>query len=87
MKYRIEVAPQALKEMRKIPDTDLDRIIRTIDNLSVEPRPPGVKKLIGADDLYRIRCGNYRVIYRIEDHILLVLVVRVAHRKDVYKKK
>ena len=56
-----------------------------MDGLAKEPRPKGVKKLSGADDLYRIRVGDYRVVYQIRDDRLIVLVVRIGHRKDVYR--
>ncbi len=82
MRYRLKIRPQALKSMAKLPEHDQDTIIRRIDDLAHEPRPRGVKKLRGSDDLYRIRSGSYRVVYQIKDDVLLVLVVRVAHRRD-----
>ena len=85
MKYKLKIRPRALKSLEKIPKSDQARTIRRIDLLANEPRPDGVKKLKGADDLYRIRTGDYRVIYQIKDDILLVLVVRVAHRREVYR--
>jgi len=86
MKYRIQIRPQALKALKKIDEPDQSRIMRRIDSLASDPRPEGVKKLQGEDDFYRIRVGDYRVVYQIEDDVLLVLVARVAHRKDVYRK-
>ncbi len=56
-----------------------------MDGLAVNPRPKGVKKLSGLDDLYRIRVGDYRIVYQIHDDRLIVLVVRIGHRKDVYR--
>ena len=56
-----------------------------MDGLAKVPQPKGVKKLTGAEDLYRIRVGNYRVVYQIQDNCLIVLVVRIGHRKDVYR--
>ncbi len=85
MKYKLKIRPRALKSLEKIQRADQARIIRRIDGLANEPRPDGVKKLKGAVDLYRIRTGDYRVIYQIKDDILLVLVVRVAHRREVYR--
>jgi mRNA interferase RelE/StbE len=85
MKYRLKIRPRALKSLQNIPRADQARITRSIDSLANEPRPDGVKKLKGATDLYRIRTGDYRVIYQIKDDILLVLVVRVAHRREVYR--
>ena len=56
-----------------------------MDALAANPRPKGVKKLSGPDDLYRIRVGDYRIVYQIHDDRLIVLVVRIGHRKDVYR--
>ena len=86
MVYRLKIKDQALKALQKISEPDQGRIRRRIDALADDPRAPGTKKLQGADDLYRLRVGDYRVIYQIQDDVLLVLVVRVGHRKDVYRK-
>ena len=83
-RYTIRVRPGVRRALKKIPREELSRITKRIDSLRDDPRPPGVKKLIGTDDLYRIRVGDYRVIYMVKDDILLVLVVRVAHRKEAY---
>jgi len=56
-----------------------------IDVLQDNPRPPGVKKLEGSTDLYRIPVGDYRVLYRIEDDVLVILIIRIGHRKDIYR--
>ncbi len=85
-KYRIKVRPGVRRELKKVPREDLARIAKRIDSLRGDPRPRDVKILKGADDLYRIRAGDYRVIYMIKDDILLVLVVRAAHRKEAYGK-
>jgi mRNA interferase RelE/StbE len=85
MPYRIEVKPQAEKALAKIPNPHRRRIAKAIDALAREPRPAGCIKLAGADDAYRIRVGDYRIVYQIEDKILVVYIIRVAHRKDVYR--
>jgi len=85
MVYRVKIKDQALKALKKISEPEQSRIRRRIDALADDPRAPGVKKLQGADDLYRVRAGDYRVIYQIQDDVLLVLVVRVGHRKDIYR--
>lgn len=85
MNYNIELGRLALKSMTKIPRRELLRIQDKIDALSAEPRPADVKKIRGDENLYRIRSGNYRVLYRIFDEKILVLIVDVDHRKDVYK--
>ena len=76
----------ALKELQKIPKVFSLKIISAIDKLAENPRPPGVKKLKGKQEtFYRIRTGDYRVIYLIEDEIQVVEVTRIGHRKDIYK--
>ncbi len=65
-KYSIVFAPAALRQLRKLPTRDQKRIVREIETLEDDPRPPGVKKLIGKDDLWRIRIGDYRVVYEIK---------------------
>jgi len=83
--YRVELRPSARRELLKIPRRDQLRLIRAMDGLAEVPRPKGVKKLGGAEDLNRIRVGDYRVVYIIQDDRLVVLVVRIGHRKDVYR--
>ncbi len=61
------------------------KLIATIESLATEPRPNGVRKLTGTQDLYRVRVADYRIVYRIEDDRLVIEVVRVAHRKEVYR--
>ena len=73
--------------MRSLPRAAQVRIAPKIEALADEPRPPGVKKLAGEEELYRIRVGDYRVIYAIEDAELVVLVVMVGDRKDVYRRR
>ncbi|MGD9857553.1 MAG: type II toxin-antitoxin system RelE/ParE family toxin [Planctomycetaceae bacterium] len=85
MAYRVELKPRADKELRALPQSVQLRVVRALRDLSENPRPAGVKKLAGETDLYRIRVGDYRVVYQIQDERLLVLVVRVAHRRDVYR--
>ncbi|MGH7471807.1 MAG: type II toxin-antitoxin system RelE family toxin [Longimicrobiales bacterium] len=82
--YRVFIKPSAVKELVQIPLKDRKRLARRIEALAEDPRPPGCEKLSG-QERYRIRQGQYRVIYGIEDDHLIVLVVRVAHRRDVYR--
>lgn len=82
-KYRIELRPAALKALRKVDPQDRRRIQGAIALLGEDPRPPGAKTLQGRDGL-RVRVGNYRIIYTVQDDVLLVVVVTVGHRKDVY---
>lgn len=72
--------------MGKLPHDVPRRIGQAIDGLETDPHPPGSKKLTGEDDLYRLRVGDYRVIYQVENRQLFVLVVSIGHRRDIYRK-
>ncbi len=84
MKYQLTIERRALKILDKIPSKDRERIASAIRALALTPRPIGSKKLSGRD-AWRLRVGNYRVIYEIQDHICHILVVDVGHRKDIYQ--
>lgn len=86
MPYQIQIKPQAEKALARIPNPHRRRIATAIDGLARVPRPAGCVKLTGADDAYRIRVGDYRIVYQIVDRVLTVYVIRVAHRKDVYRR-
>lgn len=81
--YKIEIKKSAAKEIEKLPKILLRRILNKIQSLGSEPRPSGCKKLT-ADEKYRVRVGNYRILYSIEDDKLVVYIVKVRHRKKVY---
>ena len=83
-KYKIEIKQSAVKELNKIPEEDLKKIASEIESLSNNPRPTGCEKL-STLERYRIRQGNYRILYSIEDDILTVYVVKIGHGKDVYR--
>jgi mRNA interferase RelE/StbE len=83
--YQIEFSKPAEKRLAKLPTKTRRRIADKIDGLAQEPRPHGVEKLETEEDLYRIRVGDYRIIYSIEDRRLLVLVLDIGDRKDVYR--
>ena len=82
--YKITLSKTAQKQLDKFPDNIALPIIQTIKKLASNPRPPGYKKL-KARDGYRVRQGNYRIIYEIHDHILLVAVIAIGHRKNIYE--
>jgi len=85
-RYRVLIKPSAAKEIEAVDQKRIrQRIVAGIRLLADDPRPPGCEKLAGEDDRYRIRVGRYRVIYSVGDRELLVIVVRVGHRKDVYR--
>jgi mRNA interferase RelE/StbE len=86
MAYTISVERRAAKFLRGISDTVLLRRLRSaIRGLTNEPRPTGSIKLQGERDLYRIRVGDYRIIYQIQDAVLIVLVVQIGHRREIYR--
>ena len=82
--YKIVFKLSVAKDLGHIPKKDIQRILRRIDRLTENPRPPGAEKLTG-DEKYRIRQGNYRILYTIEDVIITVTIVKVGHRRDVYR--
>ncbi len=82
--YEITVSKSAVKELSKLPAHVNNRIIKIVLSLSEDPRPQGSKKLKGGSDNWRIRIGDYRVVYAIDDEVLIVDVRKVGHRKDIY---
>ncbi len=86
MTYRVELRPTAARELRKLGRSARDRLSKVISLLAEDPRPPAAKMLAGDDAprLWRVRTGDYRVIYSIEDDMLLVLVINVRHRREAY---
>jgi len=82
--YKVTIKKSVAKDLRDIPKKDILRILSVIEGLAENPRPAGVKKLSG-QERYRIRQGNYRILYSIEDDVLIVCVVNVGHRRDVYQ--
>ena len=85
MTHTVEFTAAANREYRKLPRGIQTSIRPAIDALADDPRPHGVEKLAGMDDTWRIRVGDYRIIYRILDDRLVVLVIRVGHRREVYR--
>lgn len=82
--YRVELVSSAEKELNWLPVKLIARIIARLENLAFNPRPPGCKKLSGGENEWRIRVGDYRVIYSIDDKARMVDVTRIAHRREVY---
>jgi mRNA interferase RelE/StbE len=85
MPYTIEFAPKVYKQLKALPGDLQRRIGQHIDSLALNPHPAGSIKIQGAEDCYRIRIGDYRVVYEIQDRRLLVYVLRIGHRRDVYR--
>jgi mRNA interferase RelE/StbE len=86
-KYRVEITPAAQRELSKLPKKAQKRIDERIQALAENPRPPGSKKLEGEDDFHRIRVGDYRIVYQVKDKVQLVLLVRIGHRREVYRSR
>jgi mRNA interferase RelE/StbE len=84
--YAVRYDPRAAKELGKLDRQVARRIVSAIDALREQPRPPGARPLVGYPGLWRIRIGDYRVVYAIKDAELVVLVLRIAHRSGVYRK-
>ena len=82
-RYRIEVTRAAAKQLRKLEPSMAPRIRGAIELLAVDPRPPASRALRGRPG-YRVRVGGYRIIYRIEDDVLLIVVLRLGHRRDIF---
>jgi len=82
--YNIEWKTSAKKELRKIDKKEIPKIIEAVENLALNPHPANHKKLLGTEHNFRIRIGNYRVVYFLEDDKLLIEIIRVRHRKDAY---
>jgi len=82
--YSIELKRSAAKELTQLPPNDRGRIIARIQALADDPRPVGAEKLSG-QDRYRVRQGDYRILYEIEDQVLRIMVVKIGHRRDVYR--
>lgn len=83
-KYEVMVLPSAQKEITKLPKPIQTKVLKALVSLADNPRPVGCKKLVGTS-AWRFRIGEYRIVYSIEDNILTIEVIRVAHRKDVYR--
>ena len=83
--YVVEVKPSARKELEGLPNSVLPRAVRKMESLGDNPRPAGCKKLKGYRDQWRVRVGDWRVVYIIDDAAKLISVTRIAHRREVYK--
>lgn len=82
--YRVKFSTDAKKGIKRLPEKIRDRVLVTIQELEMNPRPHNVKKLVGSKS-WRVRVGDYRIVYEIHEREIFVMVIRVAHRKDVYR--
>lgn len=86
MTYRVELTPSAARQLRKLDPRDRVRVAAAIDLLASTPRPPNARKLVGIDDAWRVRTGDFRIVYEIDDGVLRILVLAVGHRRDIYRR-
>jgi len=82
--YSVRVKSSAIKELESLPPKDLARVAMRIEGLATDPRPPGCEKLSG-QERYRLRQGDYRILYEVDDPRLVVTIVKVGHRREVYR--
>ena len=85
MRYSLEFTTSAVREYRSLDRQVQRRVAMKITELCTDPLPPGVKKLQGEPDHYRIRIGDYRIVYRVNGHRLVIVIVRIGHRREVYR--
>ncbi len=86
MTYSVAFSPSAARQLRKVDPQSRRRIQAALELLSADPRPPAATRLVGSSGEWRVRTGEYRIIYEIHDDRLVVLVLRVGHRRDVYRR-
>jgi mRNA interferase RelE/StbE len=85
MAYRVVLLRSAARELAQLPQPIRGRLTRALGTLAKDPRPPGAKLLSGPDRIWRLRVGDYRILYRIDDDIVRILVIRIRHRSDAYR--
>ena len=84
-RYDIEISRTAEKQLRKLPQVDQQRVARRISSLASDPFPGGTRKLAGYDDVFRVRVGPYRIIYSVGAATLIIIILKIGHRSDVYR--
>ena len=83
--YAVEVTPAASRQIRKLDRNTQKRVLARIEKLEEDPRPRDASKLQSPEELYRVRVGDFRIVYQVEDDRLLVLIVRVGNRREIYR--
>jgi mRNA interferase RelE/StbE len=83
--YEIEIGRTAEKQLKNLSERDQLRVVRAVLALAEEPHPRGTRKLSGYDDVFRIRVGRFRVLYSVAENRLVILILKIGHRKDVYR--
>lgn len=85
VRYKVEIARSAEKALFKLPKNVIPKIVGAIQGMEINPRPAGCRKLTGQFNVYRIRVGTYRIIYEIVEKLVIIKVLKIGHRKDVYR--
>jgi len=85
LSYRIEIKGSAAKALKKIPKANRKRIVEKIDSLAESPPNPDTTKMKGNNPFHKVRIGDYRIVYEIQEDVLVILVVKIGHRKDIYR--
>lgn len=85
--YKIEWKQSAKKELKKLDKQIIPRILQAVENLADNPYSSGSKKLIGSDSIYRLRVVNYRIVYNIKSSVLIIEIIKVGHRREIYRQK
>ena len=85
LQYEVLLSTSARKQINKLPSKTADNLLKAIDTLTLNPHPLGCKKLKGYENSWRIRRGDYRIIYEVEDKVLRILIIGLGHRKDIYE--
>ncbi|MDR0783622.1 MAG: type II toxin-antitoxin system RelE/ParE family toxin [Propionibacteriaceae bacterium] len=87
MSYQVQLTPAAARQLRKMDRPGILRVQAAIDLLAGDPRPPGARKLVGGAGEWRVRTGDYRIIYEVHERVLRVLVIVIGHRRDIYQSR
>lgn len=87
MTHSVELAPAAVRQLRKLDPSARRRVQGAIELLAGQPRPNGAKRLVGGEGEWRVRTGDYRIVYEIHNQVMLVLVVGVGHRREIYRRR
>jgi len=85
LSYRIEIKRSAAKALKKIPKANRKRIVEKIDSLAESPPNPDTTKMKGNNPFHKVRIGDYRIVYEIQEDVLVMLVIKIGHRKDIYR--
>jgi len=85
LSYRIEIKRSAAKALKEIPKANRKRIVEKIDSLAESPPNPDTTKMKGDNPFHKVRVGDYRIVYEIQEDVLVILVIKIGHRKDIYK--